>query len=234
MANRAAEKRPASGPSRSWPTHGSNWAISKTTRGDCGRARTIQGTRSPISKTSKSADSQKHGQSEAELQQLRRADRRGPAAGRRRLRKDAADRPRSYAVVPYEGPNQTRRRPIYLECRADAVVMQPEGIRLTEADFEGPMGPGNPLAAALRAAREHLLAERQFDPQAGEPYPLLLVRPEGIGAYYAAREAMKSWGCDFGYELIGDDWKLAYPPRSAVGRGCAPRRSARHESTRRG
>ena len=22
---------------------------------------------------------------------------------------------------------------------------------------------------------------------------------------------MKSWGCDFGYELVGDDWKLAYP-----------------------
>ena len=74
------------------------------------------------------------------------------------------------------------------------------------------MGPGNPLAAALRAAREQLLAQREFDPQAGEPYPLLLVRPEGIAAYYAAREAMKSWGCDFGYELVGDDWKLAYPP----------------------
>ena len=73
------------------------------------------------------------------------------------------------------------------------------------------MGPGNPLAAALRAAREYMLAQREFDPQAGEPYPMLLVRPEGIMAYYAAREAMKSWGCDFGYELIGDDWKLAYP-----------------------
>ena len=23
---------------------------------------------------------------------------------------------------------------------------------------------------------------------------------------------MKSWGSDFGYELIGDDWKLAYQP----------------------
>ena len=23
---------------------------------------------------------------------------------------------------------------------------------------------------------------------------------------------MKSWGFDFGYELIDDDWKLAYPP----------------------
>lgn len=155
------------------------------------------------------ADRQKQGQSEAELQRLRER----LAAAKEQLgetRKAAAGRNRSYAVVPYEGPNQTRRRPIYLECRADAVVLQPEGIRLTDADFDGPMGPGNPLAAALRAAREHLLAGQGFDPQAGEPYPLLLVRPEGIGAYYAAREAMKSWGCDFGYELVGDDWTLAY------------------------
>ncbi len=157
------------------------------------------------------ADHQQNGQSQAELQQLRQQI----DVARQQVeqaRKEVAGRPRSFAVVPYEGPNSTRRRPIYLECIADAVVIQPEGIRLTSADFEGPMGPGNPLAAALRAAREHLMAQRQFDPQAGEPYPLLLVRPEGIGAYYAAREAMKSWGCDFGYELIGDNWKLAYPP----------------------
>ena len=157
------------------------------------------------------ADRQKKGQSEAELQQLR-----GQIDTARQeveqVRKQSAGRRSSYAVVPYEGPNQTRRRPIYLECLADAVVIQPEGIRLAAEDFEGPMGPGNPLAAALRAVREQLLAEREFDPQAGEPYPLLLVRPQGIAAYYAAREAMKSWGCDFGYELVGDDWKLAYPP----------------------
>ena len=157
------------------------------------------------------ADRRQHGQSEAELQQIGKQI----AAARQQVdqaRKTAAGRGRAYAVVPYEGPNQTRRRPIYLECLTDSVILQPEGIRLTESDFEGPMGPGNPLAAALRAAREHLMAEGGFDPQAGEPYPMLLVRPKGIGAYYAAREAMKSWGCDFGYELVGDDWNLAYPP----------------------
>jgi hypothetical protein len=74
------------------------------------------------------------------------------------------------------------------------------------------MGPGNPLAAALRATREYLISHGGFDPaQSGEPYPLLLVRPDGIAAYYAARAAMKSWGTDFGYELIDDDWKLAFP-----------------------
>jgi hypothetical protein len=31
-------------------------------------------------------------------------------------------------------------------------------------------------------------------------------------AYYAAREAISSWGNEFGYQLIEDDWTIAYPP----------------------
>jgi hypothetical protein len=125
----------------------------------------------------------------------------------------AANRPKSYAIVPYDGPNRTRRRPIYIECRGDAVLLQPEGIVFTEADFDEPLGPGNPLAAAVRAAREQMLLEGNVDPQnAGEPYPLLLVRPSGIPAYDCALAAMKSWGSEFGYELINEDWQLKYPP----------------------
>jgi len=128
-------------------------------------------------------------------------------------RQAAEQRGPAYAVVPYAGPNQTRQRPMYVECRDDAVVLQPEGVVLEAEDFSGPMGPGNPLAAALRAMREHLTARRGFDPQtAGEPYPLILVRPDGIAAYYAVREAMESWGTEFGYELIGEDWRLRFPP----------------------
>ncbi len=137
------------------------------------------------------------------------------AEARRQLdeaHRSVAGRGKSYAIIPYEGPNKTNRRPIYLECRADAVVIQPEGIELSPADFEKPLGPQNPLASALRAAREHLAARKQFDPGgAQEPYPLLIVRPDGIVAFYAAREAMKSWGAEFGYELVGPDWKLRYP-----------------------
>ncbi len=129
---------------------------------------------------------------------------------------EATSRKKSYAIVPYEGPNQTYRRPIYLECRADAVVLRPEGIEFPEGDFEGPLGPGNPLASGLRAVREYLLSNHGFDPQReGEPYPLLLVRPDGIAAYYAARAAMTSWATDFGYELIEADWKLAFQPPDA-------------------
>ncbi len=124
-----------------------------------------------------------------------------------------AAKPASYAIIPYEGAHGTNRRPIYIECLAQAIIIQPEGIRLTEADFIGPTGPGNPLDVALRATREYLAAS-QDEAASGrqwEPYPLLLVRPSGIMAYYAAREAMASWGSEIGYELIEEDWPLVFP-----------------------
>lgn len=128
-----------------------------------------------------------------------------------KARKNAATASESFAIVPYEGPNQTRRRPIYIECRADGVVLQPEGILLTQHDFEGPMGPGNPLAAGVRAAEQYLKRNQQSSQrESGEPYPMLLVRPDGIESYYAARNALRSWGADFGYELVDQEWKLDY------------------------
>lgn len=122
------------------------------------------------------------------------------------VRHAAAGTGRSYQIVPYVGPNGTHRRPIYIECTADAVVLQPEGIVLTEDDFQGPLGRDNPLAAAAREASRYL---GHGDPLA-EPYPLLLVRPDGIGAYYVARAALRAWDGDFGYELIDADWTIAY------------------------
>ena len=118
-------------------------------------------------------------------------------------------------VIPHEGPGGTMRIPICIECRGDAVVLQPEGIELTPEDFDDPLGPGNPLAAALRAAREHMLGKMGTSLNANEiekiePYPLLLVRPDGTSSYNCARQAMKSWGPDFGYELIASDWKMEY------------------------
>lgn len=124
----------------------------------------------------------------------------------------AQKRPPSFAVVPYDGPNGTRRPPLYLECLADKVVLQPEGIELGVSDFTGPMEPGNPLDQALRAARQSMLQRKIIKGDGSdEPYPLLLVRPKGIAAYYAARAAIQSWRGEVGYELIGDDWRLAFP-----------------------
>ncbi len=126
-------------------------------------------------------------------------------------RQEAAQRQPVYAIVPYDGPNGTHRRPIYLECTADGVVIQPEGVVLGWSDFEGPLGPGNPLDAALRAIREYLARLGPPGSQ-GEPYPLLLVRPTGVESYGLARAAIRSWDDEFGYELIDDQMQLKYPP----------------------
>ena len=126
-----------------------------------------------------------------------------------------AQRPRSFAVIPYDGPNSTRRRPIYIECTEAGIVIQPEGLVLKAEDFQGPLGPGNPLDAALRTIREHLARTGQTG-AGGEPYPLLLVRPDGTVAYNVARAAMKSWEDEFGYELIEDGVELKFPPPDAA------------------
>jgi len=118
----------------------------------------------------------------------------------------------SYAIIPYQGPHGTQRRPIYIECRHEAIILQPEGIVLTPRDFEGPLTQENPLARAVRAVREYWAAQAGGLSEAQEPYPLLLVRPDGIVAYYTAREALAEWGSEFGYELIGQDWQLRFPP----------------------
>ena len=132
-----------------------------------------------------------------------------------RVKHQAATRPRSFAIIPYDGPHSTRRRPIYIECTENGIVLQPEGITLTPEDFAGPSGPGNPLDAALRTVREHLAQTGRVD-RDGEPYPLLVVRPRGTVAYLVAREAIKSWDDEFGYELIDADMKLEFPAADPV------------------
>jgi hypothetical protein len=119
---------------------------------------------------------------------------------------------KSFAIVPYRGPNGTHRQPIYVECTRDGIILQPEGIRLTPEDFVLPMRPGNPLASALRAAREFINQQAQLrgEPEPPDPYPLLLVRPDGTAAYAAALAAVKSWDASFGYEFVDADWQLEF------------------------
>jgi len=125
------------------------------------------------------------------------------------VRQQIAEAPRSYAIIPYPGPNGTTRRPIYIECTERGVILQPENILLNEKDFAEPLGPGNPLDAAIRtvyAYQKQAFAQEQF-----APYPLLIVRSKGVGAYAAARAAMSSWEDEFGYELVDEEMDLSYP-----------------------
>src|SRR5262245_1453569 len=114
-------------------------------------------------------------------------------------RRAAAAAPQEfYSIVPYAGRNGAARRPIYVECLGDRIVLQPEGTEFPAADFEV-LGAGNPLEAAVRATVAHW---ERTGHEGQNPYPLLLVRPDGVPAYGAAREALSTWGREFGYELV--------------------------------
>ncbi len=130
-----------------------------------------------------------------------------------KLMQKAREGQQSYAVIPYRGPNETFRRPIYIECAATGVVLQPSGLTLTEQDFAIDDGMGNPLASAVRAAREYYLRNSlSGQGETGSAYPLMIVRPDGVLAYLAARKVLESLGPDFGYELVAQDWQIEYPP----------------------
>jgi hypothetical protein len=120
---------------------------------------------------------------------------------------------KSYAIIPYKGPNGTFRMPIYLECKGDVITIHPEGHHLTKNDFIASSWPGNPLAAVLRATREFQNAKsaRAGQPEPPDPYPLIIVRPSGLKSYLWARAAISAWDSDYGYEFIDEDMKLAFP-----------------------
>jgi hypothetical protein len=126
--------------------------------------------------------------------------------------KQSGTKRRSYALLPYEGPNGTFRRPIYMECTKDGVTLQPEGVLITRDDLEPPLGSGNALAAAMRAARDHYVQLRPEEGQTrdAEPYAMLLVRPGGEVMFAGARRAVEAGDFDFGFEPVEKDWKLNF------------------------
>ncbi|MBA63630.1 MAG: hypothetical protein CMJ76_14845 [Planctomycetaceae bacterium] len=125
------------------------------------------------------------------------------------IRVEAQQYEKSYAIVPYQGEYGTHRRPVYLECVAEGVVIQPEGILISHNELDGPSGVGNPLNACLRTIREFYARHTQDDQQS--PYPLLIVRSEGVTAFGKARRAMADWKDEYGFELVSDDLPLAFP-----------------------
>ncbi len=129
------------------------------------------------------------------------------------LKSEQPGKKRSFALMPYEGPNGTLRRPMFIECRDGAIVLQPEGVQITEHDLRSPIGAGNALASAMRAARGHYIGQNPAEGQSRdtEPYPLVIVRPSGAGMFNRVQKAIQSADLDFGYELVEEDWDLQYP-----------------------
>ena len=113
-----------------------------------------------------------------------------------------------YAIVPYAGSHGTQRRPIFLECCSEGVILRPENVPvLTSQDKKDVPETESPLLVAIRALIEY----HDETDSAGTPYPLFLVRPEGIGAYYFGQEALAGTQFRFGYELIEQEMEIEYP-----------------------
>lgn len=109
-----------------------------------------------------------------------------------------------YSIVPYFGPNGTDRQPLYFECRQDRLILQPEGIELGPADLPDPTDRDNTLAKLIRTL---LTFERS---RGGRPYPLLIVRPDGVSTFYFARMSLAGVGTDYGYELVPGETPLEF------------------------
>jgi hypothetical protein len=123
------------------------------------------------------------------------------------LQKKKGQPPR-VVIVPHRGRNGSQRRPIYLECVPNGVVIQPEGVRVSLRQLVDSEPGANPLGDALQSARLHWM-KIHGDPD--PPYPLLVVRPNGINTYMLARIALNDWDDQFGYELVPSEVELAFP-----------------------
>ncbi len=131
----------------------------------------------------------------------------------RRLEAERESREPRIVIVPHDGPNGTDRRPVYLECTDDALTIWPEGTRLSFEQLLASTPAANPLDDALRIIRHHAMHHYGDE---SPPYPLLIVRPDGIDTYAAARRAMTDWDDQFGYELVPAATELAFPEADAA------------------
>ena len=133
------------------------------------------------------------------------------AQERLQAKRDSAEQngPSRYAIVPHTGGGGTFRRPIFMECTADAITLRPSGIRLAKSEFVPPLEPGNMLDSALLTIREYWQRYDLAGDQ-GAAYPLIVVRPGGAQTFALARYAMKSWDDEFGYELVESEKLLEF------------------------
>lgn len=117
-----------------------------------------------------------------------------------------------FAIIPYDGRLGTTRRPILIECSANGIRFVPEDIVLTSDDVEGFTRAFNPLLAGTDALADYWMKQAiKTDSPTAQPYVLLLVRPDGAAAFYAARKFLSRLEHSYGYELIEEDWQLDLP-----------------------
>jgi hypothetical protein len=121
--------------------------------------------------------------------------------------KAARERDRqTYSVVPYKGRRGESRRPLYIECGAGQVIFHPDRVSLS------PERPDELRAEVRRrVARQKEIVQTSGGTADPTPYLMLLVRPDGIPAYYLFQSALRDMDVRYGYEFIDADWILDFP-----------------------
>jgi hypothetical protein len=117
------------------------------------------------------------------------------------------------SILPYKGTNGTWRRPVPIECSGTGIRIQPSGPSFTLAELRAYDALGRRSPAIVAVVRELLSINRNASPD-GErivPYLLFLVRPDGIRAYYEARDRLEAIGIAFGYELVDQSAEFDFP-----------------------
>jgi hypothetical protein len=137
-------------------------------------------------------------------------------AAKARLAAERSNPDRTFVPIVHPGANGTDRQPIYIECSGESVTIWPEKVVVPTAALNSSEYARAALARTIRVLGQYYL-DRDSHTEPGvtkrlEPYPLLLVRPDGVDAYYAVCEALvRQRGFLFGYELIEADWSLRFP-----------------------
>ena len=114
-----------------------------------------------------------------------------------------------WSIQPYRGSSGTYRRPIFVECRSDRLLLRPLGIQITQKDLRRAVFPGNMLDAALLAIREYW-QRYDVEGEAGRAYPLIVVRPDGAKTFQTVRASLKDWDDEYGYEIVDADKKIDF------------------------
>ena len=113
----------------------------------------------------------------------------------------------AYSIVPYFGKNGLNRKPLYIECNENGILLFPDKTLIPSNDESDNLK--TELLHRTSQLREFLL--QTLGPKDSTPYLMILVRPGGITNYWKLQSVIKPMDIDFGYELVDKIWVLDIP-----------------------
>ena len=96
------------------------------------------------------------------------------------------------------GVNQSKK-PRYIECRDDGVVLHPSEEFVPRANIDDANSPIQKLIAEVKANKD-------------KQYLIVALRPDGIDMFNEIRNLVEGEGIDIGYEPVDFGWKLTVQP----------------------